>query len=71
MGRGMNCWFNQERLMIISKKTWKEKWLEKEKGRISDSDRNSRDGRGHESAEINMVFQLLVICPRGNRNNLD
>jgi hypothetical protein len=50
MGRGMNCWFNQERLMIISKKTWKEKWLEKEKGRSSDSDRNSRDGRGHESA---------------------
>jgi hypothetical protein len=52
-----HCWFNQEQPMVETKKTWKEKQIEKEE---EHNDSDSRVDKGHGNVEINMVFQLPV-----------
>jgi hypothetical protein len=52
-------WFNQDRPMMESAKTWKEKHIEKEeRGDGSDSDGTSMVERSQGNVKVNMVFHL-------------
>jgi hypothetical protein len=55
-----DAWLNQERPMTVSKKTWKEKCIEKdEKGSSLDSDVDIDSAMSYENMGISMVFHLL------------
>jgi hypothetical protein len=52
-------WFNQEQPMEVTRKTWKQKRIEREEQDDgSGSDAESDKGQGAETANINMVFHL-------------
>jgi hypothetical protein len=52
-------WFNQERPMTVSAKTWKEKRIEKEEQSDDSGDDSASQGKGCQgNANINMVFHL-------------
>jgi hypothetical protein len=57
-------WFNQERRLVATKKTWKEKCIEREeKDDSSGSEDRLEDYKATRNVDINMVFQLLsVFC---------
>jgi hypothetical protein len=52
-----DSWFNQERPMVASAKTWKEKRIEKG-GSETGSDDGHEPTRGNQKVDINMVFHL-------------
>jgi hypothetical protein len=56
-----DMWFNQERPMIVSAKTWKEKWIEKEEKSDDSSDDSVSQGTGCQgNVDVNIVFHLPV-----------